>query len=82
MFMRNVALDQAVEIVGSSAALAHKLGVTKAAVSQWKLPGRKVPAEHCPKIERLTEHTVTCEQLRPDVDWAVLRMPQEERAGS
>jgi DNA-binding transcriptional regulator YdaS (Cro superfamily) len=54
-------------------ALAEKLGVTKGAVGQWKLPGRRVPAEHCPAIERLTEGAVRCEDLRPDVDWAIVR---------
>jgi DNA-binding transcriptional regulator YdaS (Cro superfamily) len=54
-------------------ALGEKLGVTKGAVGQWKLPGRRVPAEHCPAIERLTEGAVRCEDLRPDVDWAIVR---------
>jgi DNA-binding transcriptional regulator YdaS (Cro superfamily) len=67
------ALDQASEIVGSMQALAEKLGVTKGAVGQWKLPGRRVPAEHCPAIERLTGGAVRCEVLRPDVDWAIVR---------
>jgi DNA-binding transcriptional regulator YdaS (Cro superfamily) len=36
----------------------------------WKARG-KVPAEHCPAIERATG--VRCEELRPDVPWEVLR---------
>jgi hypothetical protein len=52
---------------------AHLGGISKGAVSQWKLPGRQVPAEHCPAIERLTGGEVRCEDLRPDVDWAYLR---------
>ena len=67
------ALDQAAEIVGSMQTLGEKLGVTKGAVGQWKLPGRRVPAEHCPAIERLTSGAVRCEFLRPDVDWEVIR---------
>lgn len=67
------ALDQASEIVGSMQALGEKLGVTKGAVGQWKLAGRRVPAEHCPAIERLTGGVVRCEDLRPDVDWAIVR---------
>jgi DNA-binding transcriptional regulator YdaS (Cro superfamily) len=39
----------------------------------WKHRGR-VPAEHCPSIERATQGAVRCEQLRPDVEWFVLRM--------
>jgi DNA-binding transcriptional regulator YdaS (Cro superfamily) len=67
------ALDQASEIVGSMQALAEKLHVTKGAVGQWKLPSRRIPAEHCPAIERLTGGVVRCEVLRPDVDWAIVR---------
>jgi DNA-binding transcriptional regulator YdaS (Cro superfamily) len=67
------ALHKAIEQVGSMRALAEKLGVTKGAVGQWKLEGRQVPAEHCPDIERLVNRLVTCEQLRPDVDWGFLR---------
>jgi DNA-binding transcriptional regulator YdaS (Cro superfamily) len=67
------ALDKASEIVGSMQALGEELGVTKGAVGQWKLPGRRVPAEHCPAIERLTHGAVRCEVLRPDVDWATVR---------
>lgn len=66
-------LEEAARIIGSQVALAAQLGVTKAAVGQWKLEGRKVPAEHCPVIERLTDGHVRCEDLRPDIDWAYLR---------
>jgi DNA-binding transcriptional regulator YdaS (Cro superfamily) len=66
-------LDKAADIVGSQSALAVSLGVTKSAVNQWKDEGRRVPAEKCPAIERLTKGAVRCEDLRPDVDWAVLR---------
>jgi DNA-binding transcriptional regulator YdaS (Cro superfamily) len=53
--------------------LGGHLGVSKGAVSQWKLPGRITPAEHCPKIERLTGGRVRCEELNAKVDWAYLR---------
>lgn len=69
-------IDAAADCVGSQSALADLLGVTKAAVSQWKQEGRKVPAEHCPLIERETSargRPVTCEQLRPDIAWDVVR---------
>jgi DNA-binding transcriptional regulator YdaS (Cro superfamily) len=67
------ALDKAVEKLGSMRTLAEKLGVTKGAVSQWKLDGRRIPAEHCPTIEKLTSGEVRCEQLRPDVEWQFIR---------
>lgn len=69
-------IEKAAGIVGSQKALATALGVTKAAVWQWKEGGRQVPAEHCPGIERLTAGQVRCEELRPDVDWAYLRRPE------
>jgi DNA-binding transcriptional regulator YdaS (Cro superfamily) len=68
-------IDRAAKLLGSQVALANALGVTKAAVGQWKDEGRRVPAEHCPAIERLTDGVVTCEELRPDVAWGVLREP-------
>lgn len=66
-------LERAAKIIGSQALLAAKLGVTRGAVGQWKDGGRRVPAEHCPSIERLTSGMVRCEELRPDIEWSVLR---------
>ncbi|ARP89803.1 hypothetical protein CAL14_05465 [Bordetella genomosp. 9] len=64
-------LDEAAKVFGSEAALARALKVSRAALNQWKKPGRQVPAEHCPRIEALTG--IKCELLRPSVDWAYLR---------
>ncbi|WP_372435356.1 transcriptional regulator [Pandoraea sputorum] len=66
-------LDKAIRIVGTATKLAAALGVSKSAVGQWSEAGRRVPAEHCPEIERLTNHQVLCEELRPDVDWMVVK---------
>lgn len=71
--MNTTPLDEVIALVGSMKAVAVHLGVTKGAVGQWKLPGRRIPAEHCPTIERLVSGKVKCEALRPDVDWAYLR---------
>lgn len=63
------------------------MGGVSAAARALDLPGHRyqtiqawargqIPAEHCPAIERETRargEPVTCEELRPDVDWAVLR---------
>lgn len=65
-------IARAAQIVGSRAAIARNLGITKGAVWQWEHGGR-VPAEYCPQIERMTDGAVRCEDLRPDVDWAYLR---------
>lgn len=67
-------IRRAARHVGTLDALARALGVTKGAVWQWMEPARKVPADHCPAIERLTAGTVRCEELRPDIEWSVLRV--------
>lgn len=72
------AIERAAQLLGSQSALADLCGVSKGAVSQWKEPGRRVPAEYCPLIERATDGAVRCEQLRPDVAWDVLRMQAGE----
>lgn len=66
-------VHRACEIVGGVARLAALLGVRPPTVSQWRRGPRPIPAERCPAIERATGGAVRCEDLRPDVDWAVLR---------
>jgi DNA-binding transcriptional regulator YdaS (Cro superfamily) len=59
---------------GRAASLARDIGVTPVTVHQWAFKeGKQVPAERCPAIEKATDGAVTCEELRPDVDWAYLR---------
>lgn len=71
------ALRQAIEILGGGAAAARSLqvpGGARQTVYQWTRA--RVPAEYCPAIERETRRAgrpILCEQLRPDVDWGVLR---------
>ncbi len=65
-------LQRAIELCHGQTALASGLGLRQSHISNWLTRG-KVSAEYCPAIERLTERKVTCEQLRPDVDWAYLR---------
>jgi len=67
------AIEVACKNLGSQRALAVMLGVTPATVNQWISGIRPIPAERCPAIERATAGAVTCEDLRPDVDWAYLR---------
>lgn len=64
-------IDRAARALGSQNALAIAVGVTKAAVWQWKSEGRKVPVEHCLAIERATNGAVTRRDLRPDDYWAI-----------
>lgn len=72
------ALARAVEIAGSQSALASGLSasrggepITAARVWNWVNRDKKAPAEFCPDIESLTG--VSCEELAPDVNWAVVR---------
>lgn len=58
---------------GSLSAMARALNLSGYQVIQeWRRQGR-VPAEHCPVVERLTEGAVTCEELNDKVDWAFVR---------
>lgn len=61
---------EAIKVAGSRADLADRVGVAHSTVGMWVFR-KKVPAEHCPAIER--ETGVVCERLRPDVPWYVLR---------
>ncbi len=78
------ALQRAASLLGGQAALASLLGYAdRRNVSPWFNTDRPFPAEHCPAIERATrakgkdaagnDQTVTCEELRPDIPWGVLR---------
>jgi DNA-binding transcriptional regulator YdaS (Cro superfamily) len=63
-------LDRAIQIAGGPTAMARTMNLSgHQVVYQWKQT--RVPAEYCPEIERL--YKVPCEELRPDVNWAVLR---------
>lgn len=61
--MANEALERAIKAAGSLSAMAVSLGITKQAVSAWRL--RDVPIERCAEIERL--YGVTRHELRPDI---------------
>lgn len=71
--MESNALNRAIEIIGGVSNAARVIpGVNSyQTVQQWRVSG--VPAERCPDIEAATNGEVTCEELRPDVNWAVLR---------
>ena len=59
-------LDVAAQAVGGREAFATALGVTVAALGNWKARG--VPVQRCVAIERLAAGTVTRRDLRPG-DW-------------
>jgi DNA-binding transcriptional regulator YdaS (Cro superfamily) len=70
-FMTNEAIKRAIDAKGSGAAFAASIGRSPQFVSQLLKGWRAVPAELCLVIER--ETGVRCEDLRPDVEWGVLR---------
>lgn len=65
------AVEKAAKLIGSQVAMAAALGVSKAAVNQWKSEGRQVPLVHCLAIERRTGSLVTRRDLRPDDWWLI-----------
>ena len=58
---------------GKTAEMAAVIGLTESVVSFWANGKRQVPAERCPAIEEATNGLVTCEELRPDINWSILR---------
>lgn len=76
------AITKAVEILGGPSRVAVLLGVSPQAVCFWRDGKRRFPADSCPTIERVTGGTVRCEDLRPDVEWSVLRHPATDEAAA
>ena len=72
------AIDRAIDVFGSQVNLARAIGVTNALVSNW-VCGGNIAAHHCPTIERVTYGAVKCEELRPDIEWQVLRQKPTRR---
>lgn len=70
-------LVRAIDIVGGSAKLAAAIGMSLSYLGQILTFRRPLPAKYCPLIERATQGKVRCEELRPDVEWAVLRQQPE-----
>ena len=63
-------LAEAIAIAGGITKFSRALGLNSHMVAyQWVKT--RVPAERCPDIESLTG--IKCEQLRPDVNWSVVR---------
>ncbi len=73
MKKENLVLKQACIDLGGQAEMARLLGLSAPTINQWINGVRQIPAERCPEIEKATSGTVTCEELRPDIDWAYLR---------
>jgi DNA-binding transcriptional regulator YdaS (Cro superfamily) len=71
MFMNGI--EKTIKHFGSLAAVARALELSGyQVVQQWR-EAERVPAEHCPRIETLTNGEVLCEDLNDRVDWKVVR---------
>lgn len=64
------AVEKAVEIIGTRAKLARACSQPPQAVTRWLRSGR-VPARRALAIEAATGGKVTCQDLRPDVEWLI-----------
>ena len=61
-------LAKAIELCGSQAALAERIGVTQQVISFWLTKSRLgVAAEYVIPIERATDGAVSRHALRPDI---------------
>lgn len=69
-----LALQKAIEAVGSQAALAEKLGVGQTAISNWIRKTGRVPAERVLALEAISG--VSRHDLRPDL------YPRDRRSAS
>jgi DNA-binding transcriptional regulator YdaS (Cro superfamily) len=67
---------------GNATNLAEELDISISYLSQLASGSSPISTERCIEIEQATRGEVTCEELRPDVDWAYLsrRSPKSTEA--
>lgn len=70
--MDKSALQIAIKCLGSESGLARAIKCSPQVVNNWVARGA-VSIKFCPAIEAATNGKVRCEDLRPDVQWSVLR---------
>ncbi len=73
-------ISNVINICGSQSAVARICGVSQSAVLKW-LNGGKMDVKYIPHIINATQGEVTPEDLRPDVDWEVIRQCWERKDG-
>lgn len=61
---------------GRMTELANLIDVVPSLVSMWVSGDRKIPAEWCLEIERVTGGQVTVEEMRPDINWKRAKKPK------
>jgi DNA-binding transcriptional regulator YdaS (Cro superfamily) len=67
------ALLRAIELIGSQAELARRLGVRPQLISQWTKGKRPLPPTRAAQIEELTGGHVTRADLLPNFPWVTTR---------
>ncbi|OCG33673.1 MULTISPECIES: transcriptional regulator [unclassified Gilliamella] len=74
MEKKNQAIKKAIDFFGGSQVkTAKKLNVSKSQVWQWLNNVNAIAIEKAIDIEDKTNGAVKCEELRPDVNWSVIR---------
>ena len=53
-------------------------GVSISYIRKAASTGQRLGAEYCIAIEKATKRLVTCEQIRPDIDWEYIRQKEDE----
>lgn len=66
-------LQRAVEFVGNQGDLARVLGCHQSLISQVLTGRRKLPVNLAIRIEAATYGRIRVEELRPDIEWEVVR---------
>lgn len=66
-------IDKTIKHFGSMSALARALKLSGYQVVQQWIANSRVPAEHCVRIEELTQGRIRCEELNNRINWAVVR---------
>ncbi|WP_093390224.1 transcriptional regulator [Rugamonas rubra] len=70
-------IDKTIKHFGSLSAVARALGLSGYQVVQQWVSAKRVPAEHCTRIEELTSGAIRCEELNDRVNWSVVRNSTE-----
>ena len=66
-------IEKTIKHFGGLSAVARALQLSGYQVVQQWAASKRVPAEHCPRIEEITGGAIRCEELNDRVNWAVLR---------
>lgn len=71
-------LNREIERLGGRPVFAAALSTPTQTVSpqmlwNWLNRDRRVPAQYCPAVERLTDRAIVCEDFWPDTDWEYIR---------